>query len=203
MSYVIVGIIGYLIGSISPSYFLGKLRGINVKESGSGNLGASNTVVLMGWKAGVFVALHDIIKAIIAIVIARVFFSQVAYASEIAGVSCIVGHIFPFYLKFNGGKGFASYIGMALALDYKLALGVVVIAAILTLATDYIVTATLTTVVVVPLYMAFIHHNYVGALIVCIASLIMVFKHIENIKRIINGTEIGLRSANRGEHRAK
>ena len=126
MNSIFVGVIGYLIGSISPSYFLGKLKGINVKENGSGNLGASNTVVLFGWKAGIFVAIHDILKAILAIVIARVFFHDVAYASEIAGVSCVVGHIFPFYLKFNGGKGFASYIGMMLALDFKLVMKAVV-----------------------------------------------------------------------------
>lgn len=203
MNYIVIVLLGYLIGSLSASYFFGKLNGINVKKSGSGNLGASNTVVLMGWKAGVFVALHDIAKAIIAIVIVRILFKDVAYASEIAGVACVIGHIFPFYLGFNGGKGFASYVGMALALDFKLALGVIVLAAILTLATDYIVTATLTTIVVVPLYIAFMHHNYMAALIISFASLVMVFKHLENIKRILNGTEIGLRSAHKGEHRVK
>jgi glycerol-3-phosphate acyltransferase PlsY len=157
----------------------------------------------MGWKAGIFVALHDIIKAIVAIVIVRMIFSDVAYASEVAGVACVVGHIFPFYLGFNGGKGFASYVGMALALDWKLAIGVILLAAILTLLSDYIVTATLSTIVLVPLYIAFIHHNYISALILSIASIIMVFKHLENIKRIMNGTEIGLRSAHKGEHRMK
>jgi glycerol-3-phosphate acyltransferase PlsY len=203
MNYIIIIAIGYLIGSISASYFIGKLNGINVKKSGSGNLGASNTLVLMGWKAGIFVALHDIIKAIVAIVIVRMIFSDVAYASEVAGVACVVGHIFPFYLGFNGGKGFASYVGMALALDWKLAIGVILLAAILTLLSDYIVTATLATIVLVPLYIAFIHHNYISALILSIASIIMVFKHLENIKRIMNGTEIGLRSAHKGEHRMK
>ena len=203
MNYFIIIILSYLIGSISASYFLGKLNGINVKKSGSGNLGASNMLVLMGWKAGVFVALHDIAKAVIAVVIAGYFLKDVAYAREIAGVSCVIGHIFPFYLGFNGGKGFASYVGMALALDYKLALGVIVLAAILTLTSDYIVVATLTTIVVVPVYIAFIHHNYISALILCVASIIMIFKHLENIKRILNGTEIGLRSAHKGEHRMK
>ena len=203
MNYVIVIVLSYLLGSISASYFIGKLNGINVKKSGSGNLGASNMVVLMGWKTGVFVAIHDILKAVIAVVLAGYFFKDTAYAREIAGVACVLGHIFPFYLGFNGGKGFASYVGMALALDFKLALGVVILAAILTLASDYIVVATLTTVIVVPVYIAFIHHNYISALILSVASLVMVFKHLENIKRIMNGTEIGLRSAHKGDHRMK
>ena len=92
---------------------------------------------------------------------------------------------------------------MAFALDFKLAIGVIILAAILTFISDYIVTATLTTIIVVPLYIAFIHHNYIGACILSIASFIMVFKHLENIKRIINKTEIGLRSAHKGEHRIK
>ena len=203
MNYLLIICFSYLIGSFSTSYFLGKFNGINVKKNGSGNLGASNTLVLMGWKAGVFVALCDIFKAVLVVVLAGLFFKDEAYAREIAGVMCVIGHIFPFYLGFNGGKGFASYVGMALALDYKLALGVVVLAAILTLLSDYIVVATLTTIIVVPLYIALIHQNIIAALILSVASLVMVFKHLENIKRIANGTEIGLRSAHKGEHRVK
>ena len=98
--FIILSIIlGYLIGSLPTALILGKMtHGIDIREHGSKNLGASNAMILMGWKAGVFVALHDVVKAIIAIVLARVFFENVAYASEIAGVSCVIGHIFPFYL---------------------------------------------------------------------------------------------------------
>ena len=203
MNFFLIILCSYLIGSLSASYFLGKFNGINVKQSGSGNLGASNTVVLMGWKAGIFVAAHDILKAVVATLAVGYFFKDVAYAREIAGVSCVIGHIFPFYLKFSGGKGFASYIGMILALNFNLALGIVVMIAVLTITTDYIAVATLSTVIVVPLYMAFISRNFVSALILSIASIVMVFKHLENIKRIINGTEIGLRSANKGNYRKK
>lgn len=191
----------YLIGSSSMSYYLGKLNGINVSKNGSGNLGASNTVVLMGWKAGIIVALHDILKGYLVVILANFLFKDVAYAGILAGVMCVIGHIFPFYLKFKGGKGFASYIGMTLAIDWKLALGVIILAAILTLLTDYIVTATLTTIVVVPAYVGFIHHNIIACMIILIATCVMMFKHTDNIKRIMNGTEIGLRSAHKGEYR--
>ena len=201
MYYLLIILVSYLVGTSSMSYYMGKLNGVNVSKNGSGNLGASNTVVLFGWKAGIIVALHDILKAFIVVMLARYLFPELLYAGEVAGVSCIIGHIFPFYLKFKGGKGFASYVGMTLALDWKLAVGVIVLAALLTLITDYIVTATLSTIVIVPVYMGVFNHHLIATFIIMIASCVMIFKHLDNIKRILNGTEIGLRSAHKGEHR--
>ena len=201
MGYIIIVLISYLIGSSSMSYYLGKLNNVNLKKGGSGNLGASNAVILMGWKAGILVALHDILKASLAVVLARYLFSDLQYAKELAGIACVLGHIFPFYLKFKGGKGFASYIGMTIALNWKFAIVVIIICAILTLITDYIVTATFTTVLVVPAYFGLTHNNFIVAGILLIGTLVIVYKHRENIIRLKNGTEIGIRSAHKGENR--
>ena len=118
-------------------------------------------------------------------------------------VSCVIGHIFPFYLKFKGGKGLASYIGMTIALDWKFAIGLIILCAILTLITDYVVTATFTTIVAVPAYIGLFHNDLIAFCILSVGSIVMVYKHLENIERLRNGTEIGLRSANKGEHRIK
>ncbi|MBE6053956.1 MAG: glycerol-3-phosphate acyltransferase [Clostridium sartagoforme] len=203
MRYLIVVLIGYLIGSSSMSYYLGKSKNINVSKNGSGNLGASNMVVIMGWKAGIIVALHDILKAYIAVILAKYLFADLPYVAELAGVACVIGHIFPFYLKFKGGKGLASYIGMTIALDWKFAIALFILCAILSLITDYIVTATFTTIFVVPAYIGLVHNNLVACGILALATLVMLYKHGENITRIRNGTEIGLRSANKGKHRVK
>lgn len=203
MQYIIVILLSYLIGSSSMSYYIGKLNGIEVNKNGSKNLGASNTMALIGWKAGIIVALHDILKSVVAILLIGYLFSGLEYARELAGVCCILGHIFPFYLNFKGGKGFASYYGMILALDWKFALGLGIVIILVTVITDYIVSATFTTIISVPLYYGFFLHQWIGAVIMMIATLVMFFKHKENIARIINGTEVGLRSANRGEHRVK
>lgn len=200
MNYLLMILIGYLFGCSSMSYYIGKINGFNMKEKGTGNLGASNTMMLMGWKAGVLVALHDVLKAILAITFVRYLFGNVPYSSVITGTACILGHIFPFYLGFKGGKGLASYIGVALALDWKFALGLIVVAIIVTLVTDYIVSATFTTMLVTPVYFA-LSVGLIAGCILGIASIVMVFKHLENIQRILNGTEVGLRSANRGEQR--
>lgn len=203
MRYLTVILIGYLIGSSSMSYYLGKLKNINISKNGSGNLGASNMVLIMGWKAGILVALHDILKAYIAIVIVRYLFTDLPYVVELAGVACVIGHIFPFYLKFKGGKGLASYIGMTIALDWKFAIALIVLCAILTLITDYVVSATFVTIIAVPVYIGLFYNNLIAFCILSVATLVMFYKHSGNITRLRNGTEIGLRSANKGEHRVK
>ena len=203
MRYLIVILIGYLLGCSSMSYYLSKINNINLSNKGTGNLGASNTVILMGWKAGVLVALHDGLKALVAVIIARSLFPDVNYIGALAGIAAVIGHIFPFYLKFKGGKGFASYIGMTVALDWKFAIGLIVFCIILTLITDYIVTATFTTVVTVPAYFGIIHLNIIAACILLIGTIVIVYKHRENITRLRNGTEIGLRSAAKGENRVR
>lgn len=97
MNYIMVILLSYVIGSSSMSYYIGKLNHIELNKVGSKNLGASNTMALMGWKAGILVGAHDILKAVLAVILARYFFSDLRYIGEIAGVSCILGHIFPFY----------------------------------------------------------------------------------------------------------
>ena len=135
-----------------------------------------------------------------AVELARHFGQGLPFIGAAAGVACVLGHMFPFFLRFRGGKGFASYLGMTLALNWKFALLVMVIVALVTFISDYIVVGTVTTVVLVPAYMAFTHGLYFSA-ILCIATAAILIKHRENYVRIYRGTEIGLRKANRGEHR--
>lgn len=203
MGYAITILLSYLLGSSSMAFYLSKIKSVDVRQNGSGNLGASNTTALLGWGAGVLVAVHDIGKAVLAVVLAKHLFPDLVYIGIVAGVACVLGHIFPFYLGFRGGKGFASFWGMTLALNWKLALMVGILAIIVTLVTDYIALATTMTAVVVPVYTAFEFHNLVPLLIMLIATLVMIWKHWENYIRIFKGEEIGLRSAASGKHRIK
>ena len=198
--YIAILLLAYLMGCSNMALYLSKYKGIDLRAAGSGNLGASNAMVLMGWGPGVIVAVHDIGKALLAVVLARHFGQGLPFIAAAAGVACVLGHMFPFFLRFRGGKGFASYLGMTLALNWKFALLVMVIVAVVTFISDYIVVGTVTTVVLVPAYMAFTHGLYFSA-ILCIATAAILIKHRENYVRIYRGTEIGLRKANRGEHR--
>ena len=198
--YIAILLLAYLMGCSNMALYLSRYKGVDLRAAGSGNLGASNAMVLMGWGPGVIVAVHDIGKALLAVVLARHFGQGLPFIGAAAGVACVLGHMFPFFLRFRGGKGFASYLGMTLALNWKFALLVMVLVALVTLISDYIVVGTVTTVVLVPAYMAFTHGLYFSA-ILCIATAAILIKHRENYVRIYRGTEIGLRKANRGEHR--
>lgn len=201
--YMLVVLLSYLIGCSSMAFYLSKYKKIDMRSKGSGNLGASNAMVLMGWKAGIVVAVHDIGKAVLAVALAKHVCPQLPFVGAAAGVACVLGHMFPFYLRFKGGKGFASYLGMTLALNWKFALIVMAVVVIVTLISDYIVVGTVTTIVVVPTYMGIVTHSAVLAAILCIATAAILYKHRENYVRIAKGTEIGLRRANRGEHRIR
>lgn len=203
MGYLLAILGGYLLGCSNMALYLSVIKKVDIRAGGSGNLGASNAVILMGWGAGVLTAVHDIGKAILAVILARVFLPELEHIGAVAGVSCVLGHIYPFYLKFKGGKGFASYLGMTIALNWKIALAVLVLVVVVTLITDYIVAATTTTIVVVPLWLGIAAHSLVFALILLIASAVIAWKHRENYVRMYHGTEIGFRSAGRGDHRVK
>ena len=201
MRYVLVILCAYIVGSSSMSFYLSKLNGVELRDKGSKNLGASNAMILMGWKAGILVGIHDIGKSVIAVILANILLPDLPYVGVLAGVACVLGHIFPFYLKFKGGKGFASFIGMVLALNWKYALVMLLLVVLITLITDYIVSGTITAVVLSPIYFGIAEKNVIFPCIILIATAIILYKHRENFVRMYRGTEIGLRSANRGEHR--
>lgn len=199
--YTVVIIAAYAMGSSSMALYLSKLNSVNIRASGSQNLGASNALILMGWKAAILVALHDILKGVLAVVLARIFFPHLPYIDVAAGVACVLGHIYPFYLKFKGGKGFASYIGMILALNWRMALVILVVVVLATLISDYIVVGTVFTVSASPVALGILSSNWIPSAILLVATAVILWKHRENYVRIRNGTEIGFRRANRGDDR--
>ena len=203
MDYFLVITVAYLLGCSNMALYISKLKKVDFRAGGSGNLGASNATALMGWRAGIAVAVHDIGKSALAVVLAKMLFPTLPYIGAIAGVASVLGHIFPFYLKFKGGKGFASYIGMTLALNWKLALVIMALVLLVTVITDYIVVGTTLTILTVPTYMGVAEHSAVLALILCIATVVIIYKHRMNYVRIYNGTEMGLRSVAKGKHRVK
>ena len=203
MEYLVSIGLGYLLGCSNMAYWLGRIKKVDIRSNGSGNLGASNATVLLGWGAGVIVALHDIGKAVLAVVLAKLLFPGVEYVGAAAGVAAVLGHIFPFYLKFKGGKGLASFWGLILALNWKVALAMGLLGILITVVTDFISLAALTISITAPLGIWLVTGGTAVPLILCVATAVMIFKHIENIQRILNRTEIGLRSTAMGEKRIK
>ena len=203
MTYLMIVLLSYLVGSSNMAYWLSLIHKVDIRKNGSGNLGASNATVLLGWGAGVLVAVHDIGKAVLSVALAKLLFPELEYAGAAAGVACVLGHIFPFYLKFKGGKGLASFLGAVTALNWKVGVVLAVLLVVITLVTDFIALGTLTVSVAGPVGIWLVTGKVIVPLILCIATVVIFFKHVENLRRIRNHTEIGLLSTVKGEKRIK
>ena len=203
MQYILVIILSYILGSSNMAKYIAAIKKVDLSAGGSGNPGASNAVILMGWGAGVLTALHDIGKSALAVVLARLVFPDAPLIGATAGVAAVLGHIFPFWMKFKGGKGFASYLGMTIALNWKFAIVVLLLVVVVTLITDYIVAATTNTIILVPIWMGLTAGSWVLFLILLLGSLVIAWKHRENYVRMYHGTEIRFRKAGRGDYRVK
>ena len=113
--FAVAIIIGYLLGCFNLAFIISKVKKIDLQNTGSKNLGASNTFITVGKGLGVLVGACDIFKCTLVVILVRVLFPEMDYLPYIAGVACVLGHMFPFYLKFKGGKGIASTGGVAIA----------------------------------------------------------------------------------------
>lgn len=197
MEYVVSILIGYCLGCFNLAYILGKNRGFDIRQEGSKNAGASNTAVTIGYGAAVIVAVTDILKAFAAALICKSLYPESSYIGTVAAVAAVFGHIYPFWLGFRGGKGLACFMGMILATSWKefIVFGIAIIT--VTLVTNYIALGTISVIVSYPIYMFIVTSAVVIPAIVGIASVVMLYKHVINIRRIINGEEIGLRSVER------
>ncbi len=194
-------LIGYLVGGINPSYIIGRIKGIDIRKKGSGNAGASNATIVLGKWVGIFSGVFDILKSTAVMLLMPVIFKDVPYIAEIAGVSCIIGHIFPVFMKFKGGKGLASFGGMVLAIDPRLFGLLLAVEIIVLLIVDYICIVPITAVIIIPIvygifgsdglgWLWYATGGWWGAAIIGIASVVMLLRHMQNIKRIIKGKEM-------------
>lgn len=197
--FVLTVLIGYLIGTLSPSYFIGRRRGLDIRKSGSGNAGASNALILMGKFVGVLVALLDIAKTCFATWLINWLFPALPYSGVIVGVSVILGHVFPFYLRFHGGKGLACLGGIILMSDVRVFGIMLASEVVVALVTDYICFVPLTAAIVFPVVWGVMNKSLVGVLILAVGSAVIIFKHRENFRRIRRGTEMHLSYLWKGE----
>ena len=203
MGYLLSVVLGYLLGSSNMAYYIAKRKNVDMRSHGSGNLGTSNAAIVLGWGPAIAVGAHDIGKGALAVWLASVLFPNVPFVGALAGVACVFGHNYPFYLRFKGGKGFAPYIGMMLMLNWKMGLIILAAVVLITLVTDYLVLGTFTAIAAVPVLQGIENRSVILLLILLAGSAAILWQHRENITRLRNGTEIGLRSTSKGEHKVK
>ena len=195
----IVAIIAYLIGSINFSVILSKkMAGFDVREKGSGNAGTTNMLRSVGKKAAAITLVCDILKGVIAILIAMLMNkifpnSNGALLVQIAGVAVILGHTFPIFFKFKGGKGVATSLGVLIMSNWQIGLICLVFALILIILTQMVSVGSIAAAILYPVLTIFIPQNYIlpGNYIIysIVLAVIIVFNHRENVKRLLTGTE--------------
>ena len=191
-SVLISILIGYAMGCVSPSFMIGKLHGIDVRMEGSGNAGASNTVIMVGKMAGLTVALLDILKSALAWWICAMLFPGLAVAGPIAGSAAILGHMFPITLHFHGGKGLACIGGVVLAYNPRTLLILLGVALVIGIVTRYVAIVTVSMSVIWPLYYGLATSLWLGAAILAVPAFPIFCKHMENFRRIKTGEELRL-----------
>lgn len=190
MDFLYCILIGYFIGTVNPSYIIAKIHGFDIREKGSRNAGASNAVILLGKTIGILCALFDIAKTFFAIWLSQKLMPDFALAFSVTAVACSLGHIFPFYMKFKGGKGLACLGGMILAFDWRVFLIMLAIEIVVVLVSDYLCIVPLTASVVFPIVYGIMEKNLWGALMLLVITAVIFYKHKNNLQRIKNGTEM-------------
>jgi len=190
---IITLVISYLLGSISASIIIGKkTKGIDIREKGSKNAGTTNALRILGKKAGAIVLICDVLKAVIAIGIA-IIISKITKADDeallksAAAIAVILGHIFPVFYGFKGGKGVATSLGSILMLDGKIGLVCLVFALVIIIATRMVSLGSILAAVLFPiLTFAWAPKYFIISLAIAI---IVIVKHRTNIQRILSGNE--------------
>lgn len=190
MRFLLCAALGYFTGAVNPAYLLGRRNGVDIRQKGSGNAGASNALILFGKAKGALCALLDIFKAYLAIRIARSLFPKYALAFAVTAAACILGHIFPFYMGFKGGKGLACLGGTILAFDGWVFLVMLGVELLIVLVTDYLCFVPITASFLFSAVYGFRSHDLWGALILLIPAAVILCRHLENLKRITEGTEM-------------
>lgn len=198
-TYIIVTIIAYLLGSISFSVIISKkMAGFDVREKGSGNAGSTNVLRTVGKKAAVITLICDCLKGVIAVLIGFLAGKITnnldnALLVQLAGIAVVLGHTFPIFFKFKGGKGVATSLGVLLIINWQIGLICLVFALVLMALTRIVSLGSIAAAVLFPVLTIFIHTNYLvpGNYIIfgIILAVFVIFNHRENVKRLLAGKE--------------
>ena len=205
LAYIVIAIIAYLIGSVNFSIIISKkMAGFDVREKGSGNAGTTNMLRSVGKKAALITLICDILKGVVSIGLAIIIGNIVKNLDkellvQIAGIAVVLGHTFPIFFGFKGGKGVATSLGVLLMSNWQIGLICLVFAIVLMALTRMVSLGSCTAAILFPVLTLFINQNYtvlsegkngnVYFIYSVILAIIVLYNHRENIKRILSGTE--------------
>jgi glycerol-3-phosphate acyltransferase PlsY len=179
----------YCIGSIPTGLLLAKaFGGVDIRTKGSGNIGATNVYRTLGRKIGILTLVGDCLKGLLPVLAAKALHLPDEWVALI-GLAAFLGHIFPLFLRFKGGKGVATALGVFLATSPLAILGALAIFVIVLMSWRYVSLASITAAAFMPLFTTLMYRNPIFVAMSIVISVIVILKHHENIKRLRNGTE--------------
>jgi glycerol-3-phosphate acyltransferase PlsY len=188
----------YLLGSIPSSVWIGRrFYGVDVREHGSGNAGFTNTVRVLGWRAGLPVFLADVLKGYLAVSLVRLTHVYIIGTADfvnfqlILGAAAVLGHIFPIYVGFKGGKGVATLLGLLLAIQPQPTLICLGIFVMVFLTTRYVSLSSMIAGISFPILIIFVFKTTISSLVIfsMIVSILLLLTHQKNIERLLNREE--------------
>lgn len=201
-TYIIIAIIAYAIGSINFSVIISrKVAGFDLREKGSGNAGTTNVLRTVGKKAALITLVCDILKGVVAIFVAFIAGKIVkdadsAMLAQIAGLLVVIGHAFPIFFEFKGGKGVATSLGVILTTNWQIGLICLIFALVIIIATKMVSMGSIGAAILFPILTLFIDEHFIVPasgmkyfIYSLLLALLVIFLHRENIKRIMNGNE--------------
>ena len=193
--YVLVGLVAYLIGSINFAIiFSKKFAGFDVREKGSKNAGTTNVLRTVGKKAAALTLICDILKGVVSVLLA-ILASKIWEGTDVevlkylAGLMAIIGHTFPVYYGFKGGKGVATSLGVLLVVNLQIGLICLVFALIIMAATRWVSLGSILAATLFPVLTVFMVDNIGAKIISILIGALVIFNHRTNIVRLKNGTE--------------
>lgn len=188
MKYGLLIIIGYLIGTIPCSYLSGKaFANIDVRQHGSGNAGATNVLRTAGKKAALIALIGDVLKGVVPAIIGQLVLGM--DGAVLCAISAVIGHCYPVTMGFKGGKGVATAGGMIIGTNPLLALGLFAYMLVFIKSTKYVSLASITASIIYATAFWFLYDSILVRIGSIFLSLLIIYKHRSNIKRLISGTE--------------
>ena len=188
MNYILALIVGYLLGNVSASFIVGKLtKNIDIRKFGSGNAGATNTLRVLGVKAGLLVFFVDILKGVVAVLLGRLAAGDAG--GMLAGAASVAGHIWPVFLSFKGGKGVATSFGVLVVMFPVVALILFAVSASLVAITRFMSLGSITAAVLLPILLLVIGYDWLYIVFGLALAVLVVYLHKGNIIRLLAGKE--------------
>ncbi|MBE7040234.1 MAG: glycerol-3-phosphate 1-O-acyltransferase PlsY [Ruminococcaceae bacterium] len=203
LSVLLSFVLAYLLGSINTSVIIGKLKGIDIRKKGSGNAGMTNTLRVVGKGAAALVFLFDFLKTIIALLLA-IYISKIfvpdnkdasLYMQYVAGFGAVLGHNFPIYFGFKGGKGIVCSIAVILFLDWRIGIIIATVCILIMIITKYVSLGSVVGAIIYPIFVIAFNPDFSQVTVrlyiamSVVISLLALYRHRTNISRLLKGTE--------------